>query len=647
MEVVATARAAVIIDDAYARPSPSDLHDSLQTLRRFLRAVPEAKHWFDATFGLSGSVQARTYFAPLLENPKAVLELWRRRGECPESERLLSEGLPDLVGEVDPLRLPLQHIEQTLVARGWSFTTFSELPDVTEIPGGIDLVVIDYVLSSETPADMASKIEESTQLLSELASRIKAADSNLPLIVLVSSRPNIERRHADSFRKSVGVQGAFFQFIKKKSLQHELGHCVDGFVDEASELQAYRRVHGALHSAVEKASDELLRKVDALELQDIAALHVGHLLNEGEAISDYVGWMLGQVLAAKIQQAVALAEAAAALPNENHRVLLGHLKPTQGIPALFCEISSVKTASGERLKQQGGARELRFGDLFVGMKNNKPDVGKFRLVISQTCDLLQAKITNGQALCVEGTGTLVADNEAALLRATLRQLDEKGSTLINIDKAYYQIEWAEANLVSVSQAKLKGEKGFRYLGRLNEMYALEAQHNALHRLGRIGVPVKPGYGIVFGALRISIWIAKGEVSALAQYFNTSTVVAVLRPRQKGAVGVLLSSQAKRWLVECLISIDCNPSFPLELKDVSLKLRSVLNRADFYLVCKRTSKGTLQVSGMTIENDPQTGATVEKNEPYSKLAMVFLNENVFGDTTPHAGVRLQLELQAIV
>lgn len=647
MEVVATARAAVIIDDAYARPSPSDLRDSLQTLRRFLRAVPAAKQWFDSTFGLSGPVQARSYFAPLLDSPEAVLELWRRRGECPESERLLSEGLPDLVGEVDPLRLPLQHIEQTLAARGWRFTTFSALPDVSEIPAGIELVVIDYVLSSETPADMTSKIEESTQLLSELASRVKAADSDLPLIVLVSSRPNIEPRHADSFRRSVGVQGAFFRFIKKKSLQQELGHCVDGFVDEAGELQAYRRVHAALRSAVEKASGELLVKVDALELQDIAALHVGHLLNEGEAVSDYVGWMLGQVLAAKLQQAVALAEAAAALPNENHRVLLGHLKPTQGIPALFCEISSVKTAFGERLKQKDGVRELRFGDLFVGLKNNKPDVSKFRLVISQTCDLLQAKITNGQALCVEGTGTVVEDNEAALLRATLRQLDEKGSTLISIGKAYYQIEWAEANLVSIPQAKLKGEKGFRYLGRLNEMYALEAQHNALHRLGRIGVPVKPGYGIVFGALRVSIWTAKGEVASLAQSFDTKTVVAVLRPRQKGTVGVLLSSQARRWLAERLIAMDGDASFPSELKDVASKLRSVLNRADFYLVCKRTSKGALQASGMTIENDSQTGATAEKNEHYPKLAMVFLNESVFEDTTPHAGVRLQFELQAIV
>lgn len=642
---------AVVIDDAYARPSPEDLRKSLQTLRRFLRDVPQAKAWFDEIFELNGSAQSRSYFDPLLQKPERILDLWHRRAECPEAERLLAEGLPDLVGEVVPLRQPLVHIEEALVGRNWDIRRFASLPELSHVPNNVELVVIDYVLSPDTPPDMAAKISESTKFLEQLVQRSEnTTGAKFPLIILVSSRPAIERRHAENFRKSVGLQGAYFQFIRKKFIENELGLRIDGFGDEVAELESYRNVHLALRKTLAEASKSLMQNVDALELQDIAALHVGHLIHEGEALSDYLGWMFGQVLTAKLQQAVILADASDSLPSENHRVLLGHLKPTQGIPKLFSELSSVRSAFGEMQKVRIGNRELRFGDVFAGIASDgKIDVAKFLLVVSQTCDLLQCKITNGQALCVEGYATLVEDSEAGLMKATLRQLDEKGSTLVQLGKQYYQVEWSEANLISVPQAKLKSEKGYSYIGRLNEIYALEVQHNSLHRLGRIGVPVKPGYGVVFGALKCTVWTAKGEITALSAAFDAKNVVAVLRPKPKESVIVLLSGQAKKWMGEQLKKLRVEATFPGELKDLIEKLLVAIETPDFHFICKKSGKAgkhVLQVSRSFEKIDPVTNEKKKDAEIYNKLSMALNDVSVFGDVLLPQGVRLQLEFDPI-
>ncbi|CAK0539084.1 Uncharacterised protein [Burkholderia pseudomallei] len=647
--VAAYRRKAIVIDDAYARPSPSDLQKNLTTLRRFLRSTPTAKQWFDTNFGLNGSAGASSYFEPLLASAEKTLEMWRRRDECPESNRLLSEGLQDLVGEIQPLQLPLQHVEQALRDRGWDIQSFPKLPDVEAVPAGIDLIVIDYVLAEETPANMAEKIAESTDFLRRLLGRISSTpNSRLPLVILVSSRPAIERRHAENFRKTVGVQGAYFHFIRKSMLQGNFGNRIDGFGSEAEELESYRRAHEALKVALDQAVSSLQHSVANLELQDIAALHVGHLIHEGEALSDYVGWMLGQVLTSKIQKSVELADATDRLPVENHRLLLGHLNPTQGVPRLFCELSSVRTAFGELQKTRRRSRELRFGDIFAAaLSRTKIDTNRFLLIVSQTCDLLQGKICNGQVLCVEGRAVEVENSEAGLMRATLRQLDDKGSTLIALGQQYFQIEWQDVDLCTVEQARLRGERGYRYVGRLNEIYALEVQHNALNRLARVGVPVKPGYGVVFGALRLKFWGAKTEIASLSATFENKTVVAVLRPGKKNSVSILLSGELREWLVKKFRDAKAASELiePLTAP-VDELIECLEGWKDFHFVCKKSGKDLLQLFRTRETVDAHTQEVKKETVAMSKVAIALGKVDVFGSVAAPQGVRVQFEFDAI-
>jgi hypothetical protein len=641
--VAAIRRKAVLIDDAYLRPTPEDLRLSLQSLRRFLREVPEAKAWFDATFGLTGSPASRNYFDPLLSDAQRTVELWELREQCPESPRLLAEGLAELVAEVAPLRLPLDNIEATLAEQEWDIVRFGVLPTLDGVPGDASLVLIDYVLTPDPPADMAAKVDESTRFLQALVARAIASERGLPLVVLVSSQPNV-LRHADAFRKAVGLHGGYFHFIRKISVLQELAPRIDGFTAEVEELESYRRVHLALVNSLESACSALKADIDSLELQDLAALHVGHLIHEGEPLSDYVGWMLGQALTVKLQQSVALAEASGRLPPQNHRVLLGHLEPTQGIPKLFCEVSTVRTASGERHREKSGTRELRFGDIFVGRSGRKIDLSRFRLVLSQTCDLLQGKITNGRVLCAEGSGSVVNSSEADLLRATLRQLDDKGSTLVRLDDGtYFQIQWTEVNLETIEQSKLKRERGYRYVGRLNEIYALEVQHNALNKLGRIGVPVKPGYGLVFGALRLRFWGPKAELGALAKSFDNKTVTAVLRPQKNNQVAILLSSEVKKWIIDQLGLLE----LPADLSNFSKELIAWMKGdPDFKFLCQQSKKSGVLQLGVTLERE-ENGQTVKTTAWQSKLSVDLGSAAVFPNAvTPSNGLRIHVELDPI-
>ncbi|WP_205588458.1 hypothetical protein, partial [Pseudomonas aeruginosa] len=97
---------------------------------------------------------------------------------------------------------------------------------------------------------------------------------------------------------------------------------------------------------------------------------------------------------------------------------------------------------------------------------------------------------------------------------------------------------------------LSKEAGVSYIGRLNEIYALEVQHKALHQLGRIGVPIVPGYRVFFGGAEIRIFTAKGELGQFLHTLNNNSVLAILRcdkPKQK----LLFSLELHRWVRETL------------------------------------------------------------------------------------------------
>lgn len=66
---------AIVIDDAYALPTPATLRQYLKPLRTFLMRNPGSKTWFDATFGLTGKANVQPTLIPFSEVPRSESSL--------------------------------------------------------------------------------------------------------------------------------------------------------------------------------------------------------------------------------------------------------------------------------------------------------------------------------------------------------------------------------------------------------------------------------------------------------------------------------------------------------------------------------------------------------------------------------------------
>jgi hypothetical protein len=367
----AKAPKAIVIDDAYALPTARTFTKYEMPLRKFLRNTPEAKLWFDKQFGLTEAISKRAYFEPILQSQEKLSAFWEARNDCPIPGYL--DAIGDLVAEVNPKKAPLKAIEDELVKQGYFVTRHGRLPDVAAVDPDVSLVVIDYVLMEDIPDNVDTKVAESIKFLKELI-RSLAKTGRCPLVILVSSLPTLtrDRAQSESFKAQAEIQGGFFRFVSKAKIAQLLGGYVEGFARERDELNAFRNFHERFAEALDKGAALLMQQIRALELHDLATLQVGQLAFEGESLGDYLSWICGQVLTNKLLSDPPVAHHSDLLPTTSYKVLLGNLAPSRGIPNLFNEVSSVRTASSELAMQRRKKRDLRFGDVFARVAPSTP-----------------------------------------------------------------------------------------------------------------------------------------------------------------------------------------------------------------------------------------------------------------------------------
>lgn len=633
---------AVVIDDYYARPNSGELRRYINTLRQFITDNLDSgtKQWFDQEFGLSGDHRQADYFDLLLAQEDQVRRFWGKRDDSPVGTRLSDEVFSDLVQELRPAHASLKNIETYLAHSGWEIRTLSAIPGrIDDLAADVSLIAIDYIL---VPGDPAAGLRISTDFLKSYLERARGSPNfACPFVLLISENPQAENS-ASSFRASIDLHGPYFRFAKKADLSESaFGQIVTSFQGQREELESYRKLHDELQSAALSAAGKLAKGIKELELQDLATLHAGQLVQEGEPLSDYLAWLFGQYFMAEMVQHKKLANQVAALPTESYKVLLGHLRATQNIPKLFAKLSFAMPASALRQKSKHGKLQLRFGDLFVyettvatgaeeaagqelvqvkatlapapaapdrpgalaieaempaaaAQPVSRAEPGteavpaapvveatavasadgampatssQYLMVISQTCDLFHQNITNGQVLCVDGKAHPIRSTEVDLLRATIRQMDLQGRILLQEGANYVEIEWRSKDLRTVDENKLTTEDGYRYLGRLNEMYALQAQHSALLELGRIGVPVPPSYSVFFGKTTLTVLNGAREIPNLGATLDQRMVVAVLRNEKakKSKHRLLISEDLRMWLIQELARIGADQNVADQLK----------------------------------------------------------------------------------
>jgi hypothetical protein len=230
----------------------------------------------------------------------------------------------------------------------------------------------------------------------------------------------------------------------------------------------------------------------------------------------------------------------------------------------------------------------------------------------------------------------------SLLEATLKQMQDQGQ-IVRMDDKYLQVEWQSKNLITLEIAKLAKEKvGFKYLGRLNEIYALEAQREALNALSRVGVPIKPAYSTFFSEARLRIHDKGKELTAFSADLKDDTIVAALRydRASKPKSHLLLSESLRVWMRDTLAKCSAGADFPGALTDLSTELQKEMIDPDFRIICT-TSK-----AGVVPNREVKDQSGILKPEKIDKLELLLPELPLFGPTAEQKGVRLSLELVRI-
>jgi hypothetical protein len=234
----------------------------------------------------------------------------------------------------------------------------------------------------------------------------------------------------------------------------------------------------------------------------------------------------------------------------------------------------------------------------------------------------------------------MAPTEAGLLEATFKQMEDRGQILKAGDK-FLQIQWHHKQLITLPQKDLEKDNGVAYLGRLHEIYALEAQQQALHDLSRIGVPIKPNYGFFFGEARLKVFGTRNEVPGLAATLKKDTVLAAMRLDKAGSAPkyhLLLSAELRDWLTKELRRMHADAVMPELLKTLAEGFIEWLAEDDFRVICSGKK-------GVTPFREVLEGGALTQKK-IDKFELLLPQLSVFGAAPPPNGVRLSLELVRI-
>jgi hypothetical protein len=174
-------------------------------------------------------------------------------------------------------------------------------------------------------------------------------------------------------------------------------------------------------------------------------------------------------------------------------------------------------------------------------------------------------------------------------------MDQQGRILHNEGAQYFEVEWRWQDLRTINLEKLAAETGYRYLGRLHELYALQAQHNVLDRLGRIGVPIQPSHSIYFKKLSVKVIEGKNEIPGLSFATTGDMIVAVLRNEKAGKSKhrLLFSDDVRDWLIKTLATLSGAADTPAQLKTNIDKFHQDLEKRSEYSLIVTVKKETAE------------------------------------------------------
>ena len=393
-----------------------------------------------------------------------------------------------------------------------------------------DVLFVDYYLGEDVlpsgPVTQHKKTQARRASVEFLKSVVASATEEcLPAIVLMSSY-NVS--NVDQYRHDAGnwqIMSLRFQYLNKNLVRHtdqglEIEHeAADVLLDTSQGYmfgQCLQRVLLQWRLGAEKALQSLLKEMGDLHIKDFAYLMRFRLQDEGQPLSEYLEWLLGECLRGSISNKVDWKHnSLLSLDSDNNMgasIEGAYDGPTLKVAEFFHRVrideKNSRTQSGYRL-----------GDLFV-----QPRGRNIRAVITPDCDLVMRK------------GRAKVDT-VLTMGGTLSSFDEEGSSADDFflrGKSPYSLRWNPKDLATfpiTGQDSLQEHESLHFVGTLRPLYAQEMQRRALTDLSRVGLPVAPALGINANA---AVWIRTNDASDPVKPLKLSaSPVATIVPARTG------------------------------------------------------------------------------------------------------------------
>jgi hypothetical protein len=229
------------------------------------------------------------------------------------------------------------------------------------------LVFLDFYLYQQSTANKA--IEDVGNFSSLLSSKAEVMGGyyNRFLFLISTSLPS--GKDIERFRKAAKVKAAFFKPVSKDSLnQSWIEESLAKRVNRYDDLHHLALYLDTFSEQMDRVTDSLRVDLESLELHDLAILDHMRLKIDGEALGNYVSWLISEALAARIRDSAPMLEASKDVSAVQRPPFHGMLSPNQVLFSWFSEITF-----GSPSPDDG---KIQFGDVYCSKSTAVSDPEK-------------------------------------------------------------------------------------------------------------------------------------------------------------------------------------------------------------------------------------------------------------------------------
>ncbi|HSI44483.1 MAG TPA: hypothetical protein VK949_09090 [Methylotenera sp.] len=619
---------ATIIDDAYNPPKAADLLGYAESITSLLLENNLVKDWFEKELQIDGDINTQGYLDNFFSDQSLVDKFWLIRHRSPIGDSFCTKAFGELEQYYIGQLAPVSRIYAKLSELGYEIQSFGNLPQEDadkDYIRGCNIIVIDRYLGDPTKGEEVIKpTYEYLKKIFEDCWHLSPPPTPFFLLISTVKIKSIEEIH--EFRKEIRAHDLMFKFAPKNAPspnapedEIELFHHNSELpIKYVSFLYRYRK---SLHTSYVHV-DDLLAK---LEIPDLAILDVGQLQSDNEMLSSYLNWLTSEYIFVSLNKDLAIYNESKNLPEIFTTNLTGHIGPSNGINEIFSSISMYNPA--EQAHQTITKRfpdKLFFGDVISLKSIESDDSFTCHLVISQTCDLVHCNISNNHVLFIDGIATKVENNSKPLMFwETAKQVNKKADDgmLVKLANKLFKLEWKIKDLRSIPQSDFAAFNDKNYLGRLNELFALQIQRAALDHIGRVGLPIKPSHTIVFTKCEITAYENNNIKTQNSAQSVCWLILRAVKQDTKEKVFGQVSQQLINWLLENLnatkVTLDAKSKLLIKVDKAIQSLENHKNADQWKVDCNINDKiQTPDQSPLTVRLISGTTTT-----PFSDLMIV--------------------------